>query len=83
MTNRIDYTLCTHSRTAKGRAWCRDNRKDAVRKAQQAYDGLCKVDTPAYGEYNEYYALVDHVAYVMGIDLTAAYDVVENGPVVR
>jgi hypothetical protein len=81
MTTRSDHTDCSHDATPKGRAWCRNMRNQAIKKAQQAYTALWTVETPDQGAYDEYYALVDDVAYRLGVEVREAYTIVEDGPV--
>lgn len=78
---RINHTDCSHDSTARGRAWCRDNRRNVVRAAQAAYMTLWTVQTPSHDDYDTYYALVDDVRYCLGGTLREAYELVENGPV--
>lgn len=80
MTNRIDHTNCSHSATPAGRKWCREMRKDAIRQAQKAYM-KCQ-ESGNHDDFSEYYALVDHVGFLLGLDHDDAYDLVERGPVV-
>lgn len=81
-TTRIAHTNCTHDSTPRGRAWCRGVRKDAIRRAQAAYTALWAVQAPAGEAYDEYHALVSDVAFQLEITTDAAYEIVENGPVV-
>lgn len=81
-TTRIDHTGCSHDRTPRGRAWCREMRRDAIMKAQAAYAALWTVEEQAGETYDEYYALVDDVRFRIGCSLTEAYAIVEKGPVV-
>jgi hypothetical protein len=83
MTNRIDHTNCSHDRNAKGRAWCREMRRDAIKTAQEAYAKLWTLDGQAGETYDEYYAFVDDVRFRLGVTLTEAYAIVENGPIIR
>lgn len=79
MTTRIDHTNCSHDRTAKGRAWCRNERNRALVNAQAAF--LKASETNDIEAIIEYRATVDQFAYVSGISLDEAYNQVENGPV--
>jgi hypothetical protein len=81
-TTRIDHTNCSHDRNARGRAWCRETRRDAIKRAQAAYGALWTLETPAGEMYDEYHALVEDVIFRLGVDRAEAYDIVENGPVV-
>lgn len=83
MTNRIDHTDCTHDRTPKGRAYCRNMRRDAIMRAQAAYADLWAVQAGSPEKHDEYYALVDDVRFRLGVTLSEAYDVVERGPVIH
>jgi hypothetical protein len=52
----------------------------AVASAQAAYQ--VREDNPCYETREEYKALVDQAAMVLGVSLDEAYELVENGPVV-
>lgn len=81
MTTRIDHTGCSHSATPKGRAYCRNLRREAIKAAQAQYNVVASVDQAERDQYDEYYALVENVAYHCGVELRQAYEIVENGPV--
>lgn len=80
--NRIDHTGCSHDRTPKGRAYCREMRRDAIKRAQEAYMALWTVGTPAGEAYDEYHALVEDVIFRLGVERAEAYEIVEHGPIV-
>jgi hypothetical protein len=79
-TTRVDHTNCSHTRNAKGRAWCRANRRNKIREAQKMYDAV-QLD-PNFAGQSEYEATVDLFAMDYGMDLRDAYDLIERGPII-
>jgi hypothetical protein len=76
MTNRIDHTHCTHSRTPEGRKYCRNARVEAIRAAQKAYMDVDAGTFPAA----EYEAMVDLMVGRWFDTHDEAYNAVERGP---
>ena len=82
MTNdaRFSHTACTHDTTAAARRRCRARRRTDLMEAQAAFQKAWDVNETF--EIREYEAIVDTFSYRWGMDLKAAYDLIENGPVV-
>lgn len=79
-TTRFDHTACTHDSTPAARRRCRARRVADIREAQAAFQKAW--DTNDTFEIREYEAIVDTFAFRWGMELRAAYDLIENGPVV-
>jgi hypothetical protein len=80
MTNHADHN---HPATPACRRECRARTRRAIKTAQTAYMGLwAGVDAPSHDAYDNYYALVADVEFVVGCTLAEAYNIVENGPCV-
>lgn len=80
-TTRFDHTDCSHAKTAAARGKCRARRRADLIEAQAAFQVAWDVNETH--EIREYEAIVDNFAYRWNMDLAAAYDLIENGPVVR
>lgn len=77
----MTHTACTHDATPAARRRCRARRRSDLIAAQAAFQTAWDVnDTHAIREYE---AMVDTFAYVWNMDLADAYELIENGPVVR
>lgn len=79
-TTRFDHTDCSHDRTPAARGRCRARRASDIREAQAAFQVAWDVNETF--EIREYEAIVDLFATRWGMELRAAYDLIENGPVV-
>lgn len=79
-TTRFDHTACTHVATAAARAKCRARRRADIMEAQAAFRTAWDVNETH--EIREYEAIVDTFAFRWNMELAAAYDLIENGPVV-
>lgn len=78
MTN---HTGHNHPATPAARRACRNLRNAKVREAQKAFSAAALDNDSAL--ISEYEALVDSFAMTYGMDLNAAYDLIENGPIVH
>lgn len=84
MTNRMDHTDCSHDATPAGRKVCRADRRLDIMDAQARYVKIQgqPVGHDNFEEIREYEATIDLFSMRWGMDLHAAYDLIERGPVV-
>jgi hypothetical protein len=80
-TTRFDHTECLHPSTPAGRRFCREDRKMAIKGLQAAYTEMEMSDDTELRR--EYEARVDIFSQNWGMDLHAAYNLIENGPVIH
>lgn len=83
MTNRMDHTNCTHEATPKGRAWCRNAYRAAIKGLQAEYMAVASIDQADAQAIREYEAGVDLFSGRWGIDFHEAFNIIENGPVIH
>lgn len=76
----MTHTACTHEATPAARRRCRARRRADIMEAQAAFQKAWDVNETH--EIREYQAIVDTFAYRWNMDLHAAYDLIERGPVV-
>lgn len=81
-TTRFSHTDCTHEGTPTGRRYCRDARRGQIRDAQKMYMEIA-VEDYNYTAIREYEATIDLFSMRWGMDLHAAYDLIERGPVIH
>lgn len=76
----MTHTTCTHEATPAARRRCRARRRADLIEAQAAFQKAWDVNKTH--EIREYEAMVDLFAHRWNMDLAAAYELIENGPVV-
>jgi hypothetical protein len=77
-TTRFDHTACDHRATPADRKACRVLRRSWIARLQTVY---LQVDLEyTFDLMREYEAMVDLFAMRWGMELSAAYDLIERGP---
>lgn len=79
-----DHSSHGHPATPGARRACRTTRNAKIKALQAMYmkaDEIAGAD--GYETYREYAAMVDLFSMDYGMDLRAAYELVENGPIIN